>query len=40
MQTIANSIRQVIVDAKVGPPLYEKGLAKDILSIVSSVICN
>jgi hypothetical protein len=25
----------VVIDVKVGPPLYEKGLAKDILSVVS-----
>nr|XP_018683377.1 PREDICTED: glycerophosphodiester phosphodiesterase GDPD4 isoform X2 [Musa acuminata subsp. malaccensis] len=40
LATIANSIRQVIVDAKVGPPLYEKGLAKDILSIVKRTQCR
>lgn len=29
----ASSVRQIILDVKVGPPLYEKGLAKDVLSI-------
>ncbi|KAJ4838068.1 hypothetical protein Tsubulata_026910 [Turnera subulata] len=32
---ISSSVQQVILDAKIGPPSYEKGLAKDILSIVS-----
>lgn len=35
---VSSSVRQVILDAKVGPPLYEKGLAKDILSVVSLFI--
>lgn len=34
-QLVSGSVKQVILDAKVGPPLYEKGLAKDILSVVS-----
>lgn len=34
-QLVSNSVRKVILDAKVGPPSYEKGLAKDILSVVS-----
>ncbi|KAF5206704.1 Glycerophosphodiester phosphodiesterase [Thalictrum thalictroides] len=29
---VSKSVRQVILDAKVGPPNYEKGLATDILS--------
>ncbi|WOL01577.1 glycerophosphodiester phosphodiesterase GDPD4 isoform X3 [Canna indica] len=37
---ITSSVRQVIVDAKVGPPSYEKDLAKDILSIVSRTHCR
>uniref|UniRef100_A0A2P2JPQ7 glycerophosphodiester phosphodiesterase n=1 Tax=Rhizophora mucronata TaxID=61149 RepID=A0A2P2JPQ7_RHIMU len=32
---ISDSVRQVVLDAKVGPPSYERGLAKDILSVVS-----
>ncbi|KAH7530051.1 hypothetical protein JRO89_XSUnG0025500 [Xanthoceras sorbifolium] len=32
---ISKSVRRVILDAKVGPPSYEKGLAQDILSVVS-----
>lgn len=36
MQLISESVRQVILDIKVGPPLYEQGLAEDTLSIVSS----
>ncbi|KAA0040522.1 pentatricopeptide repeat-containing protein [Cucumis melo var. makuwa] len=30
---ISKSVQQVILDAKVGPPSYENGLAKDIISI-------
>ncbi|XP_057973044.1 glycerophosphodiester phosphodiesterase GDPD4 isoform X6 [Malania oleifera] len=37
---ISNSVRQVILDAKVGPPSFEKGLAKDILSIVKRTGCR
>ncbi|GMI90748.1 glycerophosphodiester phosphodiesterase 4 [Hibiscus trionum] len=37
---ISTSVRQVILDAKVGPPLYEKGLAKDILSAVEKMRCK
>ncbi|KAK4489990.1 hypothetical protein RD792_000644 [Penstemon davidsonii] len=40
LKLISGSVRQVILDAKVGPPLYEKGLAKDILSVVSSLCCE
>ncbi|CAK9163982.1 unnamed protein product, partial [Ilex paraguariensis] len=32
LKLISSSVRQVIIDVKVGPPLYEKGLAKDIIS--------
>ena len=35
MQSISKSVQQVILDAKVGPPSYENGLAKDIISVVS-----
>ncbi|KAL6525328.1 Glycerophosphodiester phosphodiesterase gdpd4 [Orobanche minor] len=37
---VSGSVRQVILDAKVGPPLYEKGLAKDILSVVGRTKCR
>lgn len=37
---ISGSVRQVILDAKVGPPSYEKGLAKDILSVVEKTLCK
>ncbi|KAL6498383.1 hypothetical protein OROHE_026651 [Orobanche hederae] len=37
---VSGSVRQVILDAKVGPPLYEKGLAKDILSVVERTKCR
>uniref|UniRef100_A0ACD5WBR5 Uncharacterized protein n=1 Tax=Avena sativa TaxID=4498 RepID=A0ACD5WBR5_AVESA len=32
--------RQVILDVKVGPPLFEKGLAKDVLSIIRRTNCK
>lgn len=34
-QMVSNSVRKVIVDAKVGPPLYETGLAEEIIAAVS-----
>ncbi|XP_050215111.1 glycerophosphodiester phosphodiesterase GDPD4 isoform X2 [Mercurialis annua] len=40
LQVISNSVRQIILDAKVGPPSYEKGLANDILSIVHKAQCK
>ncbi|XP_057763499.1 glycerophosphodiester phosphodiesterase GDPD4 isoform X1 [Arachis stenosperma] len=36
----ANSVRQIILDIKVGPPFYEKGLARDILSILENTLCQ
>ncbi|KAL0801530.1 hypothetical protein Bca101_056706 [Brassica carinata] len=39
MAAISTSVRQVILDAKVGPPMYEKGLAQqDILSVVGYIV--
>ncbi|KAL7118381.1 hypothetical protein ACP275_03G133000 [Erythranthe tilingii] len=40
LKLISGSVKQVILDAKVGPPLYEKGLAKDILSVVERSKCK
>ncbi|CAI0457250.1 unnamed protein product [Linum tenue] len=37
---VSSSVRQVILDAKVGPPSYERGLAKDILSVVGKAKCR
>ncbi|KAK6940372.1 Glycerophosphodiester phosphodiesterase domain [Dillenia turbinata] len=37
---VSRSVRQVILDAKVGPPHYEKGLAEDILSVVERTHCT
>ncbi|KAK0576102.1 hypothetical protein LWI29_011894 [Acer saccharum] len=37
---VSNSVRQVILDVKVGPPSYEKGLAQDILSVVERTKCK
>ncbi|XP_038890900.1 glycerophosphodiester phosphodiesterase GDPD4 isoform X6 [Benincasa hispida] len=33
-ELMAKSVQQVILDAKVGPPSYENGLAKDIISVL------
>ncbi|KAI5640293.1 hypothetical protein M9H77_00319 [Catharanthus roseus] len=40
LKFVSGSVRQVILDAKVGPPLYEKGLAKDILAIIERTNCK
>ncbi|KAJ0972857.1 hypothetical protein J5N97_020816 [Dioscorea zingiberensis] len=40
LELVAKSVRQVILDVKVGPPSYEKGLAADILSIVRKTNCR
>ncbi|EOY16979.1 PLC-like phosphodiesterases superfamily protein isoform 2 [Theobroma cacao] len=40
LMLISRSVRQVILDAKVGPPSYEKGLAKDILFAVEKMQCK
>ncbi|EPS64626.1 hypothetical protein M569_10154, partial [Genlisea aurea] len=37
---LSGSVKQVILDAKVGPPHYEGGLAKDILSVVRKTKCK
>ncbi|CAL4985096.1 unnamed protein product [Urochloa decumbens] len=37
---IAQSVRQVILDVKVGPPLFEKGLADDVLSLLKRTNCK
>ncbi|KAG9457057.1 hypothetical protein H6P81_001565 [Aristolochia fimbriata] len=38
--TISKSVKQVILDVKVGPPLYEKGLAADVLSLIAKTRCE
>ncbi|XP_049381092.1 glycerophosphodiester phosphodiesterase GDPD4 isoform X4 [Solanum stenotomum] len=40
LKLISGSIRQVILDAKVGPPLYEREFAKDLLSVVDNTGCR
>ncbi|KAJ8759592.1 hypothetical protein K2173_007223 [Erythroxylum novogranatense] len=40
LKLISGSVRHVILDAKVGPPSYEKGLANDILSVVERARCK
>ncbi|XP_010534136.1 PREDICTED: glycerophosphodiester phosphodiesterase GDPD4 isoform X1 [Tarenaya hassleriana] len=40
LKLISHSVRRVILDAKVGAPLYEKGLAQDILSVIERSRCN
>lgn len=39
LMMVSNSVRKVIVDAKVGPPLYEKGLAERIIAAVRRTRC-
>ncbi|XP_038717757.1 glycerophosphodiester phosphodiesterase GDPD4 isoform X1 [Tripterygium wilfordii] len=39
LMLVSSSVRQVILDAKVGPPSHEKGLAKDILSVIKRAHC-
>ncbi|KAL0359955.1 UNVERIFIED_CONTAM: Glycerophosphodiester phosphodiesterase GDPD4 [Sesamum radiatum] len=40
LKFVSGSVRQVILDAKVGPPLFDKGLAEDILSVVKRTKCR
>ncbi|XP_019248124.1 PREDICTED: glycerophosphodiester phosphodiesterase GDPD4 isoform X1 [Nicotiana attenuata] len=40
LKLISGSVRRVILDAKVGSPLYEKEFAKDLLSIVYNTGCK
>ncbi|XP_047269934.1 glycerophosphodiester phosphodiesterase GDPD4 isoform X2 [Capsicum annuum] len=40
LKLISGSARRVILDAKVGPPLYEKEFAKDLLSVVDNTGCR
>lgn len=37
---LSQSARQVILDVKVGPPSFEKGLAEDVLSIIRRTNCK
>ncbi|KAM3293814.1 hypothetical protein ACQJBY_037005 [Aegilops geniculata] len=36
----SQSVRQVILDVKVGPPSFEKGLAEDVMSIIRRTNCK
>ncbi|XP_021760845.1 glycerophosphodiester phosphodiesterase GDPD4-like [Chenopodium quinoa] len=40
LRLVSGSVRQVILDAKVGPPLYEKGLVEKILAVVKRTHCT
>ncbi|KAK9941530.1 hypothetical protein M0R45_007234 [Rubus argutus] len=40
LKLTSSSVRQVILDVKVGPPSYEKGLARDVLSVVERIQCT
>ncbi|KAK1433405.1 hypothetical protein QVD17_10315 [Tagetes erecta] len=40
LQLISSSVQKVVVDAKIGPPSYEKGLARDLISVVKRTQCN
>lgn len=37
---ISQSVRQVILDVKVGPPPFEKKLAEDVLSLIRKTNCK
>ncbi|KAK4789950.1 hypothetical protein SAY86_017254 [Trapa natans] len=37
---VSKSVHEVILDAKVGPPSFEDGLAEDILSVVARTSCK
>jgi len=40
LQYVAPHVKQVIIDAKAGPPNYEDGMAADIHSVVKNVDCH
>ncbi|CDP11524.1 unnamed protein product [Coffea canephora] len=40
LKFVSGSVREVILDAKVGPPSYEKGLAQDIISLLEKTVCK
>lgn len=40
LMLVSHSVQQVILDVKVGPPAYEKGLAESILSVVKRTQCT
>lgn len=40
LSLVLNTVRQVILDAKVGPPSHERGLARDILSVIERTHCE
>ncbi|KFK41564.1 hypothetical protein AALP_AA2G145400 [Arabis alpina] len=40
LASISSSVQRVVLDAKVGPPMYEKGLAQDILSVIKRTQCK
>ncbi|XP_043726142.1 glycerophosphodiester phosphodiesterase GDPD4-like [Telopea speciosissima] len=40
LTSVSRSVRQVILDVKVGPPSYEQGLARDIISVVEKTRCK
>ncbi|CAN4121616.1 unnamed protein product [Withania somnifera] len=40
LKSISSSVRQVILDAKVGHPFYEKEFARDLLSVVDNTGCK
>ncbi|KAL6228452.1 hypothetical protein ACLB2K_002402 [Fragaria x ananassa] len=40
LKLVSSSVREVVLDVKVGPPSYEKGLAKDVLAVVERIQCR
>lgn len=40
LKLISSSVQKVVVDAKIGPPSYENGLATDLLSVLKKTQCK
>ncbi|XP_004290261.1 PREDICTED: glycerophosphodiester phosphodiesterase GDPD4 [Fragaria vesca subsp. vesca] len=40
LKLVASSVREVVLDVKVGPPSFEKGLAKDVFDVVERIQCR
>ncbi|PRQ22379.1 putative glycerophosphodiester phosphodiesterase [Rosa chinensis] len=40
LKLVSSSVRQVVLDVKVGPPSYEKGLARDVLAVIERIQCR
>nr|ABR17926.1 unknown [Picea sitchensis] len=40
LKFVSESVKQVIVDVKVGPPYFQQGLAADLLSVINKTECR